>query len=76
MLDLPVLVRSIDRVMVLDLLNNIGTPGGHDLEVTRAAGTESLDDYFQKGSLLGQKAALNLWYVDTRPNLQTLFTSI
>ena len=28
-----------------------------------AAGPESLEDYFQKGSLLGQKAALNLWYI-------------
>ena len=25
---------------------------------------------FQKGALLGQKAALSLWYVDTRPNSQ------
>ena len=31
---------------------------------TRAAGPESLVNYFQKGALLGQKAALNLWYVD------------
>ena len=36
----------------------------------QAAGPESLEDYFQKGALLGQKAALNLWNVDTRPNLQ------
>ena len=40
------------------------------------AGAESLDDYFQKGALLAQKAALNLWYVDTRPNSQKLFPSI
>ena len=32
------------------------------------AGPESLEYYFQKGALLGQKAALNLWYIDTRPN--------
>ena len=35
----------------------------------RTAGPESLEDYFQKGALLGQKASLNLWYVDTGPNL-------
>ena len=31
---------------------------------------------FQKSALLGQKAALNLWYVDTRPNSLKLFPSI
>ena len=36
------------------------------------AGPESLEDYFQKGALLGQKADLNLWYVDTMPNSQKL----
>ena len=41
-----------------------------------AAWLESLEDYFQKGALLGQKAALNLRYVDTRPNSQKLFPSI
>ena len=40
-----------------------------------AAGPESYEDYFQKGALLGKKAALNLWYVDTRPNSQKLFPS-
>ena len=30
-------------------------------------GPESLENYFQKGALLGQKAGLNLWYIDTRP---------
>ena len=40
------------------------------------AGTESLEDYFHKGALLGQKAELNLKYVDTRPNSQKLFPSI
>ena len=34
------------------------------------AGPESLEDYFQKDAHLGQQAALNLWYVDTRPNSQ------
>ena len=33
-----------------------------------AAGPETLEDYFQKDAFLGQKAALNLWYVDTRPH--------
>ena len=32
-----------------------------------AAGPQSLENYFQKGPLLGQKVALNLWYVDTWP---------
>ena len=34
-----------------------------------SVGPESLEDYFQKGALLDQKAALNLWYVDTRPKI-------
>ena len=25
---------------------------------------QNLEDYFQKGAFLGQKAALNLWYVN------------
>ena len=33
-------------------------------------------ELFQKGELLGQKAALNLLYIDTRPNSQKLFPSI
>ena len=37
-----------------------------------AAGPESLEYYFQKGALLGQKAALNLWYVDGFKVLRTL----
>ena len=40
------------------------------------AGPESLKDYFQKGALLGQKAAQNLWYVDTWPNSKKPFPSI
>ena len=39
------------------------------------AGPTSLEDNFQKGALLGQKAALNLWYIDTRPNSQNLIFS-
>ena len=38
--------------------------------MSNAAGPESLVNYFQKGALLGQKVALNLWNVDTRPNSQ------
>ena len=35
------------------------------------AGQQSSEDYFQKkGALLGQKAALNLWYVETRTDSQ------
>ena len=41
-----------------------------------AAGPESLKDYFQNGALLGQKAALNLWYVDTRPKIYGRFLKI
>ena len=36
---------------------------------TKTDEPESLEDYFQKGALFGQKAALNLWYVDTRPTV-------
>ena len=32
-----------------------------------AAGPESLEYYFQKGSLLGQKVTPNIWYLDARP---------
>ena len=42
----------------------------------KAAGPTSLGEYFQKGALLGKKAALNLWFVNTRPNSQKLFPSI
>ena len=42
-----------------------------------AAGPESLEDYFKKGALFGQKAALNLWYVDTSCQIRKkLFPSI
>ena len=37
------------------------------LNFFNAAGPTSLEEYFQKGALLGQKAALNLWNVDTKP---------
>ena len=37
-----------------------------------AAGPQSFEDYFQKGAILGHKAALSLWYVDTRLNSQKL----
>ena len=39
-----------------------------------SAGPESLEDYFQKGERLGQKAAPNLWYVDTRPNSEKMLS--
>ena len=32
--------------------------------------------FLQKGAHLGQKATINLWYVDTRPNSQKLFWGI
>ena len=46
------------------------------IKSSKAAGPESLEDYFQKGALLGQKAVKNLWCVDTRPNSQKLLPSI
>ena len=45
-------------------------------KTSSTAGQRYFEDYFQKGALLGQKAAINLWYVDTRPNSQKLFPSI
>ena len=41
-----------------------------------SARPESLEVYIKKGALLGQKAALNLWYVNTRPYSQKMFPSI
>ena len=34
---------------------------------------EDYFEYFQKGALLGQKAALNFWYVDIRPKRSVIF---
>ena len=45
-----------------------GGGGGGGVSHDKAAGPESLEDYFQKGAHL----ALNLWYVNTRPNSQKL----
>ena len=42
----------------------------------RAAGPESLVNYFQKVALLGQNFLLNLCYVETRPNSRKLYPSI
>ena len=39
-------------------------------------GLESVVNYLQKDVHLGKKMALNLWYVDTRPNSQKLFLGI
>ena len=55
---------------------NLFGPKVLTFDMHHAAGLTSLENYFQKGELLGQKAELNLWYVDTRPNLQKLFPSI
>ena len=38
--------------------------------MSNAAGSESLVNYFQKGALLGQKVALNLWNIDTRRQIR------
>ena len=40
------------------------------------AGPESSEDYFQKGTLLGQKPALNLLYIDTRSNSKKICLDI
>lgn len=79
MLDLPVLVRSIDRVMVLDLLNNIGTPGGHDLEILKVRMFErseiSIEEsYLVKRVLRGffNIRAITLWKVCDNAMLQIL----
>lgn len=78
-LDLPVLVRSIDRVMVLDLLNNIGTPGGHDLEILKVRMFErseiSIEEsYLVKRVLRGffNIRAITLWKVCDNAMLQIL----
>ena len=34
------------------------------ITVSISGGLTSLEDYFQKGALFGQKAAPNLWYVE------------
>ena len=46
------------------------------VQMYTAAGQKSFEDYFPKGALLGQKAELNLWYFDNRPNSQKMFPSI
>ena len=51
-LELPVLVRSVDRVTVLDLLNNVGTPGGHDLEQLKLRMFERSDISVEEGYLV------------------------
>ena len=84
------IVVSINYFCFLEWFKSAGTPQGNSQAqrliyssivlknnlIYKAAGPTSLEDYFQKGALVGQKAALNLWYVDTRPNSQKLFPSI
>jgi len=69
-LEIPNLIRSIDRVTILDLLNNLGTPGGHDLEVLKIRMFErseiSLEEsYLVKRALRGflTLRSLTLWKV-------------
>ena len=65
-----VFFRSIDRVTILDLLNNVGTPGGHDLEILKVRMFErseiSLEEsYLVKRALRGflTLRSLTLWKV-------------
>jgi len=69
-LELPNLIRSIDRVTILDLLNNVGTPGGHDLEILKVRMFErseiSLEEsYLVKRALRGflTLRSLTLWKI-------------
>lgn len=78
-LELPVLVRSVDRVTVLDLLNNVGTPGGHDLEHVKLRMFERSDisveeAYLVKRVLRGfiNIRSLTLWKVCDNAMLQIL----
>jgi len=78
-LDLPVILRSIDRVTVLDLLNNIGTTGGHDAEVVKIRMFERSDisveeSYLVKRVLRGfmNMRSLTLWKVCDNAMLQIL----
>jgi len=78
-LELPVLVRYIDRIMILDLLNNVGTPGGHELEVLRMRMFERSDisveeEYLMKRVLRGfiNLKSLTLWKVCDNAMLQIL----
>ena len=50
------------------------SPGSHSTRdlLLHTAGPKSLEDYFQKGALLGQKTGLNLWKVYTRPFSKTV----
>jgi len=78
-LELPTLVRYVDRVTLLDLLNNVGTPGGHDLEVLKLRMFERADlsveeEYLMKRVLRGfiNLKSLTLWKVCDNAMLQIL----
>jgi len=78
-LDLPVLLRSVDRVTVLDLLNNVGTPGGHELEQVKLRMFERPDISVEEGYLVKRVLrgfmhvrALTLWKVCDNAMLQIL----
>jgi len=78
-LEVPVLVRYPDRVALLDLLNNVGTPGGHDLEVLKLRMFERADicveeEYLIKRVLRGflNLKSLTLWKVCDNAMLQIL----
>jgi hypothetical protein len=74
-LELPVLVRHQDRVAVLDLLNNVGTPGGHGLDQVKIRLFDRADisveeAYIVKRVLRGFATikSLTLWKVSTGQN--------
>lgn len=78
-LELPVLVRSVDRVTVLDLLNNVGTPGGHDLEQLKLRMFERSDISVEEGYLVKRVLrgffnvkSLTLWKVCDNAMLQII----
>jgi len=78
-LDLPVLVRGVDRLMVLDLLNNVGTPGGHDLEMLKVRMFERSEISVEEGYLVKRVLrglinirAITLWKVCDNSMLQIL----
>jgi hypothetical protein len=69
-LELPGLVRHQDRLAVLDLLNNVGTPGGHGLEQVKIRIFDRAEISVEEGYLLkrvlrgfANVKSLTLWKV-------------
>ena len=79
-LELPGLVRHQDRVAVLDLLNNVGTPGGHGLEQVKIRIFDRADISVEEGYLLkrvlrgfASLKSLTLWKVSVVSFMITVF---